>query len=464
MMQVMDESAERLLKNVAIGRSGVYLYTRNELSGLGITSIPEKYARDNLFHVYRPATVLAANAEKFVRQPLTNKHPPEMLTPENNRKYISGWVGDSVVIENCNDEIIIRSSVNLVDRDVIRAYDSGIREVSPGYIAKFSWKDGETAQGLRYNIVMDDIESVNHLALVPEGRGGPTVRIMDSGEEVRQLTSGLFRWIKRLFVADDSGKTFREILNDAILNRGSLSESDFDGIRDGIMPAVDDIPECSDKIALKRMIYDLWSIKNLTADGAMKYGSVVCDLYERLDTESTKSVTDAMEGKMPEEKKIEDGEMAMKGDPEAKEVVSDMGYDKVPESEEKKSDEMAEEKAEDSTEAFAGSAQDDADPIGSRLKALEDQMMKIAAMMESFGTKKVDGVAAHKSSELADNGKTAEEGVLKSDRTQVSDAAPVIETPASPFTATISDSKPSKSPKGIDLEEFDQKISNGGKK
>ena len=171
--------AERLLKNVAIARSGVYLYTRDELPGLGINSIPDKYRNDRLFSVYRPASVLAANADKYARQPLTNKHPNEMLNPDNNSKYIKGWVGDEVTIENSNDEIIIRSSVNLVDRDVIKAYDSGIREVSPGYVGTFSWKDGATAHGEKYQIVMDDITSVNHLALVPEGRGGSTVRILD---------------------------------------------------------------------------------------------------------------------------------------------------------------------------------------------------------------------------------------------------------------------------------------------
>lgn len=452
-MGVFDDASAlhfgRQLKNVAIARSGVYLYTRNELAGLGLTSIPDKYVNDRLFTVYRPASVIAANVDKFVRQPLTNTHPSTWVTPDNSRDLMKGWVGDSATIENSNDEIIIRSSVNLVDKEVIKAYDNGVREVSPGYIAKFSWREGKTKQGESYQIVMDDIESVNHLALVPEGRGGPTVRILDDGANVRKLTSGLFRWVKNLFVHDSVTKSFREVVTDAVANRESLKDEDFDGVRDSLEPAVEELPESESKTALKRMIYDLWSVKNLTADGATKYASVVSDLYEKLDTEATKSVTDALEGKMEdEEKKVDDAEAKA----EEKEVVADAEAHAEPDGDEKKE------------------TKDDAPAVvdnDARFKALEDQMTKIAAFMETFGQSKTDAPAS-KSSEAAVTEKPSEEGVLVAQAKSIGDAAPVIEAPAGPFTATM-DSKPSKSPKGIDLEEFDKslsrpKISNGGKK
>lgn len=432
----------RLLKDVAIARSGVYLYTRDEIKRLpGITSIPDKYAKDNVFYVYRPAAVLAANKDKFARQPLTVRHPQGWVTDENFSQLGKGWTGDDVWVDGLNDEIIIRSSVNLVDKMAIKDYDSGVREVSPGYIAPFSWKDGITAGGLRYNIVMDDLESVNHLALVPQGRGGPSVRIIDSGEEVRKLTSGLFRFIKGLFVNDsaDEPKSFREVLDESIKNRTAMTDEDFDGVRDNLMPAIDDLPESTEKSALKRMVHDLWSVKKLNDDGAGKYASVVSDLYEKLDKESNQSVADAMGAKMDDEEK-KDEVVEDAAEKPAEEVVADTA------------EAPAEEKAEEK-----GVADSDYD---GRLKALEDQMTKIATMMESFASSKTDAPAA-KSAQASEDTKPAEAGVLVAEPKSVGDAAPA--TPVSPFTATL-DSVPSKSPKGVDLEAFDKIISNGGKK
>jgi hypothetical protein len=487
--QVLDDASAlgfgRLLKNMAIGRSGVYLYTRKELTGLGIHEIPDKYAKDAIFSVYRPAAVLAANLDKFASQPLTDRHPQgEWVTPDNSKRLMKGWGGDSVTVENSNDEIIIRSSVNLVDRDVIKAYDSGVRDVSPGYIASFSWREGETKQGERYQIVMDDIESVNHLALVPEGRGGPTVRIMDSGDGVRKLTSGLFKWVKNLFVLDAAGKSFREVLNDAIRNRDSLTEDDFDGVRDSLSPAIEDIPESTEKLALKRMVFDLWSVKKLTADGATKYATVVSDLYEKLDKQSSASVVDAMEGKVPDEA-VEDKEMDVGKDPGCKEV-SDEGVEKAGKVDADKDKEKAEQekvgetkdagdmadkiKAQGDLQAQGGDGDNQFNDndigtiggLGKRIQQLERAMTQIAVQMETFGTTHKDGVPAHQDATKVANGRDPNLAPNVSPPTQISDAAPVIEQ-RGPFTATL-DSKVIKTAKGVDLEAEDRKISNGGKK
>ena len=201
---VLDD-ATRLHKSVVIAKSGIYKYARQELAGFsGLDAkIPDQHTSKTIFNVFRPPEVLDAAQKMFIRQPATVEHPPEFITSDNYQKYAVGWTGDSVRVEKHANghDVMIRSSLNLLDKDALNAYDEGIREVSPGYKATFAWQDGETMDGLPYQIVMKEITEVNHLALTEAGRGGKDASITDSKGDNRM--DDLLKGLKKLLGLKD---------------------------------------------------------------------------------------------------------------------------------------------------------------------------------------------------------------------------------------------------------------------
>ena len=85
------------------------------------------------------------------------------------------------------DEVGIRSTVMLYDEEALKSYERGEVQLSPGYNAVFKWKKGVAPDGQEYDIVMESISAVNHLALLPNGRGGADAVILD-GAPKRELT------------------------------------------------------------------------------------------------------------------------------------------------------------------------------------------------------------------------------------------------------------------------------------
>jgi len=192
---VKDDALGKKHKNVAIAKSGIYQYHRSELSGLfgDSLNIPDEYSSRTIFNVYRPPEVLKDALKLFTGLPLTLEHPEDFVTAENIRDEKTGWIGwtgDSSEIRllEADGEVTVNSTLNIVQEDGHSAYDHGIKEVSPGYAADFSWKRGTDKNGTEYQILMTKVNEVNHLAVTPQGRGGKDAAILDKKFEQTKET------------------------------------------------------------------------------------------------------------------------------------------------------------------------------------------------------------------------------------------------------------------------------------
>jgi len=147
--------------------------------------------------VYRPASVLAAACEKFKLLPLTHHHPSVLVDSRNFRDLTIGYTGENPYVDYLGDkdEIGIRSNVLLYDDEAQGAYERGEKQLSPGYIAVFEWQQGKSPHGEPYDIVMKEICDVNHLALLPSGRGGEDAVVLDKEPE-RQTIFDVVRMTK----------------------------------------------------------------------------------------------------------------------------------------------------------------------------------------------------------------------------------------------------------------------------
>ena len=181
------------LKNIRIAVSGIYDYAFEELPTLRIAlpgrGAPEWVEEKRLYKVYRPASVLAAACAKFSNLPLTHHHPKTPVDGVNFRDLAIGWTGEHPEVDYIADtnEVGIKSTCVLYDEEALNAYENGEVQLSPGYIAVFEWKKGTDPKGNEYDIVMKEITDVNHVALLPAGRGGEYAVVMDEAAKVKNV-------------------------------------------------------------------------------------------------------------------------------------------------------------------------------------------------------------------------------------------------------------------------------------
>ena len=106
--------------------------------------------------------------------PITLGHPDGGVTPDNFQEVVRGAVaGEPHVAGNA-----ILGDVLVGDREALQRLDDGVDELSIGY--DFALGDNNATIGPMI---------VKHVAIVPRGRAGKGVRIMDSAEEDMPLTS-----------------------------------------------------------------------------------------------------------------------------------------------------------------------------------------------------------------------------------------------------------------------------------
>lgn len=173
----IDRSPEGYLicRDVPINRTGVQDYLAGEL---GLDGDPERTVK-----VYRlPEDVFAPAAlASFEGKDVTDNHPPEMLTAENQSAYSKGHlehvrrVGDNTVADLFIKDPVLASQVE----------SGAMREVSCGYNCKFE----PYLDGYRQTNIIG-----NHLAVVPRGRAGHDVAIHDAAAQAGKGTWKMNFW------------------------------------------------------------------------------------------------------------------------------------------------------------------------------------------------------------------------------------------------------------------------------
>lgn len=155
-----------LVADAYVARTGIQEYLGEELGRPDLLKV----------NVYRaPEEVFSdATLRSFAHRPMTNDHPPEMVTADNWKKYAVGQTGDEV----SHDETRIRVPLVLMDQAAIADWESGKRELSQGYSAEIVWEDGVTPEGEPYQAKQTNIRN-NHLAMCRRGRAGSQFRIGD---------------------------------------------------------------------------------------------------------------------------------------------------------------------------------------------------------------------------------------------------------------------------------------------
>lgn len=146
--------------------AGVYPYRRSQVDTNAST--------DDVVNVYRPVENLVNKKAEFAHKPIVKGH--EDVGAQGTRYFADGAIGSEVWV---NDNTLY-SDLIIYNPELIHDIESGAcTELSPGYHANIVPQRG-VYEGVNYEYVMN-ITNVNHLAVVPNGRAGRDLRILDKG-------------------------------------------------------------------------------------------------------------------------------------------------------------------------------------------------------------------------------------------------------------------------------------------
>lgn len=158
-----------ICRNVPIARTGSMDYLESELNTAGSSSKMVKVLRSPE-EVFSPAAL-----SSFEGKPVTNEHPPELLTPETYSLYAKGHAQNVRKGEGAWEGHMV-ADLHIQDETLIREVQEGKREISCGYECSYSDNgDGTYSQ--------HDIRG-NHVAVVTRGRAGKNVAILDSVKQM----------------------------------------------------------------------------------------------------------------------------------------------------------------------------------------------------------------------------------------------------------------------------------------
>ena len=169
-----DKSPHLTIKDAILVRSGIYTYSRDEVLAMGYNPTVDK----PFYREYRPAGAIIAAKDKCNMIPVTRDHPPVDVSSDNFSSFASGVTGGPIEAVTLEDgEIGLKGKMAFFTKDAHDAYINGTRETSLGLQKTFV--EMKEPDKVGFDFLVKDILSVNHIALVPKGRGGQTVRVMD---------------------------------------------------------------------------------------------------------------------------------------------------------------------------------------------------------------------------------------------------------------------------------------------
>lgn len=157
-----------------------FLVGRACVTNIGI--FPYRFADGSIeYELRHPDDVFDVESMASLKmKPVTNDHPPVLLTSDNIKEYQVGNIGDDPFN---GDNIHLTVSMIIQDKDTVKDVLNGKREISCGYTADLVDEQG-TWLGVPYTKRQKNIR-FNHVAVCDKARAGEAARVrLDSGDAI----------------------------------------------------------------------------------------------------------------------------------------------------------------------------------------------------------------------------------------------------------------------------------------
>lgn len=321
------------VKKCRMLRSGIQLYTRDEVPQELLAQLPEEKRSKTIFKVYRRPEAVVKHLKDFNYIPLANDHPAVDITPDNRKTYEVGRAGGQATLETLDDgNVYVENDLIFDDRKAFEDYKNGKRQLSIGLQAVWTISDSPD-----YDFEVPDFTNVNHVALVNRGRAGAQAKVMDTMAAVSRSidinfrkngTGGYGMNFLKMFGINKAKDAATFCLSKAVmdcaseLSKEGITEEQANAAVAGVMDHVVRLGDSEDRKVLTGMVRDaLTGAKELNeadAEAKKKVADALDALYKKCqdadDEKAKAAVEDALKGKDDKDKDDKDGKKDDKAD------------------------------------------------------------------------------------------------------------------------------------------------------
>ena len=285
-------------KNVILCRSGIQYYHASEIASF-ITEDNKPPKEKEWYKEYRPANVVVRAKRLCGNLPVTKEHPADFVDEDNWKELAGGVTGKEVEVEaldgEADGEIGLKSDITFYDKDLYEYYQKH-KEVSLGYTCKKHFVDNPEEVG--YDILLDEITEVNHLAITQSGRGGSSVAVIDSLiGGMKPMRTGIWAWLAGKKQTDSKTTlAFGKEVFTALKNSKGSTEEELANELKGVFDSCAILKDCPQKDTMLNMIRDCYDNREKALENEEELTKTFDSMYVSLSGDSLKEIVDAVKG------------------------------------------------------------------------------------------------------------------------------------------------------------------------
>ena len=393
----LDSSASPFIvqKDVILCRSGIQIYSYNEVK----MALGEPPVKKDFYREYRPASVVVKAQDLCRSLPVTKEHPDTWVTPDNWSSLAGGVLDKEVSVValdgESDGEIGIKSNVTFFTRELYDYYINN-KEVSLGYECTKHFVDN--ASELGYDIILDEITTVNHLAITRAGRGGSSVAIIDSIiGGLKPMRTGIFAWLKGKKQEDSSVATsFGQKVLASVKNSKGTTEEEIAGEMKSVLDSMSVLKDCEKKNTLVNVVKDCFDNREKTLENEEELTKTLDSMWNEVHSCGLAEIDNALgkaSVKDSEEKEESKGEEKTEDSEKEESKEEEKTEDSEKEKEKTEDSEKEESKGEEKTDSCNKDSSSIKDDI---LSAIKDSIKPLVtdAVKEVLGIKENDKAEA----------------------------------------------------------------------
>ena len=298
-VNVKDSGASPFIeqKDVILCRSGIQLYHKSEVEGF-ITEDNKPAVEREWYKEYRPANVIVKAKELFKSLPVTKEHPDVWVDAQNFNELAGGTLDKEVEVValdgEAEGEIGLKSNITFYTEELYNYYLDN-KEVSVGYTCKKHFVDNPDEVG--YDIILDEITEVNHLAITKRGRGGSKVAVIDSIiGGIRPMRTGIFAFLKsKKQAVNDSSFSFGKTVLEAVKNSKGTTEAELEKEMKGVMDSMTILKDCEAKTKLMDVVKDCFDNKDMAIADEAELTATLDSMWIDIHSDSLGEIAKAFE-------------------------------------------------------------------------------------------------------------------------------------------------------------------------
>ena len=284
-------------KDVILCRSGIQLYHKSEVESF-ITEDNKPAVEREWYKEYRPANVIVKAKNLFKSLPVTKEHPDVWVDAKNFNELAGGTLDKEVEVValdgEAEGEIGLTSNITFYTEELYNYYLNN-KEVSVGYTCKKHFVDNPDEVG--YDIILDEITEVNHLAITRRGRGGSEVAVIDSIiGGIRPMRTGIFAFLKsKKKAVNDSDFSFGKTVLEAVKNSKGTTEEELAGEMKGVLDSMSILKDCEAKTKLVDVVKDCFDNKEMAIADEAELTATLDSMWIDIHLDSLGEIAKAFE-------------------------------------------------------------------------------------------------------------------------------------------------------------------------